>query len=91
MSEQDVVTELRNYIQTEFLDGEKREIANETPLFETGILESLRFFSLVSHIESHYGMQVPDAELTPNNFGTLSSIAKLVVRETSSRSAAGGR
>lgn len=59
-------------------DASTGELTNDYPLIDRHVLDSLGIFQLVSFIESEFGVEVRDEELVPENFGTISSIAKLV-------------
>jgi acyl carrier protein len=41
-------------------------------------LDSLGIFSVVSFVESEFGIEVQDEALVPENFGTIAGIARLV-------------
>jgi acyl carrier protein len=52
----------------------------DTPLLEQGLLDSLGLMKLVAFLERHYEIVVPDEEMTPSNFRTLTAIRKLIER-----------
>jgi len=49
--------------------------AADTDLFETGILDSLRFVELLAALEEAFGVQVTVSELEIDDFRSLSRIA----------------
>lgn len=49
--------------------------APDTDLFETGILDSLRFVELLALLEETFGVRVTVEELEINDFRSLSRIA----------------
>jgi acyl carrier protein len=70
---------VRRFISEEVAnDGAAVEIADDSPLLERQILDSLGLFQLVSFLESEFGVEVQDEELVPANFGTIADIARLV-------------
>jgi acetyl-CoA synthetase len=72
---------IRDYVVKEYLEaGDDREIAESTPLISGGIVDSFSMVSLKRFLEKKYGLQIPDAEATPDAFDTVQSIAGLVRR-----------
>lgn len=67
---------VREFIEERFLvtinDG---AVTSETDLFRAGIIDSFGFIELVSYIEKHFGVKVPDEALTG---GSLSSVAAII-------------
>lgn len=72
---------IRDYVVKEYLEeGDDREIADATPLISGGIVDSFSMVSLKRFLEKKYGVQIPDAEATPDAFDTVRSIAGVVRR-----------
>lgn len=81
----DIKEELRQYILTEFLPGEKpSNLKNDTPLRTSGILDSMATLRLVSFIEEHYGIEVEAYEADVENFDRIDTIASFVVNKKAS-------
>ena len=55
--------------------------APETDLFETGILDSLRFVELLAALEETFGMRVSVEELEIDDFRSLSRIVGFVAQK----------
>lgn len=53
-------------------------ISAEESLLDSGILDSASILELVSFLESRFGIVIPDEELLPENFETISAIVELV-------------
>jgi acyl carrier protein len=62
----------------EDLHAPPQQLSTDSPLIETGIVDSLGIMHLVEFIESEYGVKIEDEELVPENFGTIGAIAGLV-------------
>ncbi len=60
-----------------------REISDDEPLIENGVLTSLQTVELVMFMEDRFGIVVEDDELDEENFGSVRSIASLVESKTS--------
>ena len=53
-------------------------LPDDLPLIERSVLDSLGLFQLVGYLESEFGVEILDEELIPQNFGTITDIARLV-------------
>ena len=79
-------TMIREYVVKEYLeDGDDRAVANDTHLITGGIVDSFSMVSLKRFLERKCGIQIPDAQATPEAFDTVDSIAALVQRITAAR------
>ena len=56
----------------------EQELGDEVQLFETHVIDSLGIFALVSFIEQEFHVEVDDEELVPENFGSISAMARFV-------------
>ncbi|MDD5019278.1 MAG: phosphopantetheine-binding protein [Candidatus Omnitrophica bacterium] len=69
--------QIRDFIETSF-GKPPAGFGNDTPLFETGVLDSMRFILLLAFLEKRFGVSVDMSEITITNFDTLSKIAGVV-------------
>lgn len=68
-------TVINDYISQELVrDKELLPLTDETPLLESGILDSLSLLQLVVFLEERFGITVGDADLLPQNFETVKTI-----------------
>ena len=74
----DTKTTLKEYIVEEFASDGDVTIEDGTNLLEEDVIDSLGIFTLVSFIESKFGVSVDAEEVNLENFETLERIAKLV-------------
>ena len=51
------------------------------PLVESGIIDSTSVLELIEFLESHFGIEVTDAEIVPGNFGSISALTEFVERK----------
>ena len=70
------------YIREDFPRARQAEITGDEDLFETGIIDSLGILSIIGFIESEYDFQVNDADIVPENFTTITGIARYVSNAT---------
>ena len=85
-------TVINDYISRELVqDPALLPLADETPLLESGILDSLTLLRLVVFLEERFGITMGDADLLPQNFASVNTIcAYLRTREPGKQEAARG-
>ena len=72
----DVKDVLKTYLHEELqTDGGAAEVKEDDNLLANGIIDSLGVLKLVSFIEHQFDIQIPDEEVTINNFRCLKDIA----------------
>jgi acyl carrier protein len=54
---------------------------DDEPLMETGVIDSLGIFRLVSFLEDELGVRVSDEEINPETLKNLIAIEALVIRK----------
>lgn len=59
-------------------EGNVEELTDDLPLIDEHVLDSIGVLSLVSFLESEYGIDVADSEIVPARLGTLASIVRYV-------------
>ena len=75
----DVRAEVRAYLTTEVLHRSASEpIDEETNLLIDGVLDSLGLQIMVGFLEERFAISIGDADLLPENFETVASIAAMV-------------
>ena len=76
VSTNDVAPEIRNWLKENVTGG--RDIADDEPLIENGVLTSLQTVEQVMFMEERFGIVVEDEEFDEENFGSIEAIAGLV-------------
>lgn len=73
------VRTVKDFILENFLPGESPDaLTNTTPLFTTGLLDSIASLQLVTFLEDQFGIKVAAHEVVSDNLNTLDSIAGFV-------------
>ena len=67
---------VREFIVENFLFGEEGDLKNDSPFFETGIVDSTGILEVVTFIEETFNINVADEELIPENFTSIETINK---------------
>lgn len=73
---------IRSYILAKYLPGElPANLADDTPLRTSGILDSMATLNLVSFLEKTFGIAVDAHETGIEDFDRIEDIAALVARK----------
>ena len=73
------VRTVKEFILEQFLPGESPDRLTETtPLFTSGLLDSIASLQLVTFLEDTFGIRVAAHEVVSDNLNTLDSIAGFV-------------
>lgn len=81
---------IREFIIQELMHGDDGAgVGDDESLLERGILDSLGLLHLLAFLEQEYQVLIEDQDIVPENFESVSAIARLVGRRpgelTSSR------
>ncbi len=76
----EVEQKLKHFIAAELMYAEDDDLSSDEPLLGSGIVDSLGIMRLVSYIEEEFGVVVPEEELVPDHFQTVSRLAAFVER-----------
>jgi acyl carrier protein len=78
--ESDIAAELRNFIATAFLFGDRTRMPDDTAsLLETGVLDSTGVLELIEYLEDQFRISVADTETVPENLGSIAGLTKYVL------------
>ena len=79
-NKEELISRLREFVVETFLLGEgEDELETEGSLLEQGVLDSTGVIELVSFVEEEYGIEVPDQDVVPDNFGSIAGLATYVL------------
>lgn len=81
---ENIKEEIRQYIVSEFLPGEKpSNIGDDMPLRTSGIIDSVGVLRLVDFVEARYGIEVEAHEAGIENFDSIDSIVAFIASKRS--------
>jgi acyl carrier protein len=73
-------SELTEFIVTTYLFGDVALTPlDDDDLVEAGIIDSTSVLELIEYLESHFGIEVTDAETVPENLGSVSALTRFVM------------
>jgi acyl carrier protein len=75
----ETATKIYNYLETRYSFSRKNiHFNNQTLLLEEKVIDSLGMLELISFVEENFGIEVPDEDISPDNFGTIDRLARYV-------------
>lgn len=80
VSTENAAAEIRAWIRSNVTGN--REVSDDEPLIENGVLTSLQTVELVMFMEDKFGIVVEDDELNEETFASVRNIAELVESKT---------
>jgi acyl carrier protein len=70
---------VNDYVSRELINRQELlPLRNDTPLIESGILDSLGLLSLLVFLEKQFNISVDDYEIIPENFNTINAICAYI-------------
>lgn len=78
-SQTEIITRVRSFIQENFLYMHSDfQLADDDRLLEKGVMDSMSIVEMISFIESEFGVQAMEDEISEANFGSLNGIARFI-------------
>jgi acyl carrier protein len=72
---------IRKFIIENFYISNPADIADDTLLVSSGVIDSTGMLEVISFLEAEFGIRVTDQETTPENLESVSRIASFVARK----------
>jgi len=72
---------IRTHITQNMLFAAAYPHADDASFLEEGIIDSMNVMQLILFVEEEFGLRVPDQDITPDNFDSVSRIAAYVRRQ----------
>ena len=79
-----VLQDVREFIITNFYISHPELVDDGASLLELGIIDSTGVLEIVDYVEREHGIVVGDADIVPENFGSIVAIAAYVERKRGS-------
>ncbi len=73
---------LKEYIREELMNGSSTELDETENLLAAGIIDSLGILRLVSFVEEKFGIEVPDEDVTIDNFQSVKAMSDYVASQS---------
>lgn len=78
----DVQQRIRKYILENFYISDPAEVADDTLLVTSGLVDSTGMLEIVTFLETEFGIRIADHETTPENLESIARIAAFVTRKS---------
>ncbi len=71
---------IRSFIVENFYVPESSNLGDDTPLIESGIVDSTGVLEVVAFLEETFSIAIPDHDMLPQNLDTIGRMASYVTR-----------
>jgi acyl carrier protein len=78
MDESAIISDIRHFVEADILSGGVKLDAGT--LLQNAGIDSFSLVEILLFLQEKYGLQIPDDQLVPDNFKTLTSLARMVLR-----------
>jgi acyl carrier protein len=87
-AQSEIITRVRAFVQENFLYMHSNfQLADDDRLLDKGVIDSMSIVEMISFIESEFGVQANEEDISDANFGSLAGIAQFVSEKRSARAA----
>jgi len=86
--EYEISKTIRSFILEKFPAARRKGLSDDTPLLESGIIDSLGVLDVVAFLEPKFGIKIEDEELVPENFRDIESLTNFVEQKNRPRALA---
>ncbi len=76
----DLATQLRQYVNENFLFGVETKYSDDDSFMENSIVDSTGVLELIAHLEGSYGFKVRDEDLVPENLDSINGLVQFIGR-----------
>ena len=76
--ERSIEDEIRQFLADNFPLSANGPLAGTDSLLETGVIDSVGVLELIQFVESTYEIEIPDAEVLPENLDSIDAITRYV-------------
>jgi acyl carrier protein len=75
---EDVMSEVKQYIVSNFPVAKRKKVQYDDVLLESGIVDSLGVMEIVNYLVARFEIEIDEDDLVPENFRTVRSISEFV-------------
>ena len=73
--------QLKQFIVQNFYVSDPAEIADDTLLVTTGVVDSTGMLEVIAYLEETFGISIADQEMTPENLESIERMAAFITRK----------
>ena len=83
---ENIKVQLRQYIAENLLFSDNgADMNDEESFLDSGVVDSLGVLELATYVEDTFAIEVPDEEVIPDNFDSISKLTAYISRKTLAR------
>ena len=75
---------IRDFIADRLGVVEANEIAEDTPLVQNGVIDSIELMQIVAFLEKQFSITIDDTEIVPQNFRNIEAMKAYLAQKTGS-------
>ncbi len=76
---------VRNFIIDNFLFGQDNQFSDSDSFLDNGLIDSMGILTLVEFVADRYNITIADEDILPENWDSISRIARFVTSKTGSK------
>jgi len=76
---------IARFVSEKLLTGERKDLTYDQSLLESGAIDSVGIFELVTFLEDEFHLNIEDENIIPSNFETVNAIAAFVASHSGSQ------
>ena len=82
MQEEQLRTEIRQFIESNFIFNKKKTLGDDESLIDSGVIDSTGVLELIAFLEQKFQVKFEDSELVAENFDSVSKIVRFIAKKS---------
>jgi acyl carrier protein len=78
MQQEQLRTEVRQFIESNFIFNKKKTLENDESLIDSGVIDSTGVLELIAFLEQKFQVKFEDNELVAENFDSVNKIVRFI-------------
>ena len=87
IEKQQIINQVESFIRLEIIGDDSFHFSTDCNLLEMGVIDSLSMIRLFDYTNHQFAANIPDAELSPDNFESVNAIANIIWQYLDSKAA----
>ncbi len=87
MHTEQIRTEVRQFIETNFIFNKKKTLGDNESLIESGVIDSTGVLELIAFLEQKFQLKFEDSELVAENIDSVNKIVGFISKKSSGMAA----
>lgn len=87
MQTEQIRTEVRQFIETNFIFNKKKVLGDDESLIDSGVIDSTGILELIAFLEQKFQVKFEDSELVAENFDSVNKIIAFIAKKSTGMAA----